>query len=64
MLPPAGFAGTFGRVAVAALLTANSPAGLGTTMTLHDSLFNLGAAAGGAIGRLLLALARYSALLD
>ena len=62
MLPLAGFAGAFGWVAVAALLTAGSPAGAGTTMTLHGSLFNLGAAAGGAIGGLLLALADYGAL--
>ena len=62
MLPLAGFAGALGWVAVAALLTAESPAGAGTTMTLHGSLFNLGAAAGGAIGGLLLALAGYGAL--
>jgi predicted MFS family arabinose efflux permease len=62
MLPLAGFAGALGWVAVAALLTADSPAGAGTTMTLHGSLFNLGAAAGGAIGGLLLALAGYGAL--
>jgi len=62
MLPLAGFAGAFGWVAVAALLTADSPAGAGTTMTLHGSLFNLGAAAGGAIGGLLLASAGYGAL--
>jgi predicted MFS family arabinose efflux permease len=62
MLPLAGFAGALGWVAVAALLTADSPAGAGTTMTLHGSLFNLGAAAGGAIGGLLVALAGYGAL--
>ena len=62
MLPLAGFAGAFGWVAVTALLTADSPAGAGTTMTLHGSLFNLGAAAGGAIGGLLLAFAGYGAL--
>jgi predicted MFS family arabinose efflux permease len=62
MLPLAGFAGAFGWVAVAALLTADSPAGAGTTLTLHGSLFNLGAAVGGAIGGLLLALAGYGAL--
>ena len=61
-LPLAAFAGAFGWVAVAALLTADSPAGVGTTMTLHGSLFNLGAAAGGAIGGLLLGLAGYDAL--
>jgi predicted MFS family arabinose efflux permease len=62
MLPLAGFAGAFGWVAVAALLTTDSPAGAGTTLTLHGSLFNLGAAAGGAIGGLLLAFAGYGAL--
>jgi predicted MFS family arabinose efflux permease len=62
MLPLAGFAGALGWVAVAALLTADSPAGAGTTMTLHGSLFNLGAAAGGATGGLLLAFAGYGAL--
>ena len=62
MLPLAGFAGSLGWVAIAALLTAESPAGAGTTMTLHGSLFNLGAAGGGAIGGLLLASAGYGAL--
>ena len=62
MLPLAGFAGALGWVAVATLLTAGSPAGAGTTMTLHGSLFNLGAAVGGAIGGLLLAFAGYGAL--
>jgi predicted MFS family arabinose efflux permease len=62
MLPLAGFAGALGWIAVAALLTTGSPAGAGTTMTLHGSLFNLGAAAGGAIGGLLLGIAGYGAL--
>jgi predicted MFS family arabinose efflux permease len=62
LLPFAACAGAFGWVAIASLLTAESPAGAGTTMTLHGSLFNLGAAAGGAIGGLLLALAGYGAL--
>ncbi len=62
LLPLAGFAGAFGWVAIAALLTEESPAGAGTTMTLHGSLFNLGAAGGGAIGGLLLALAGFNAL--
>jgi len=61
-LPLATFAGAFGWVAVIALLTTGTPAGAGTTMMLHGSLFNLGAAAGGAIGGLLLALAGYDAL--
>ena len=50
MLSVATFAGAFGWVAIASLLTAETPAGAGTTMTLHGSLFNLGAAGGGAIG--------------
>src|SRR5215211_2863636 len=62
VLPFAALAGAFGWVAIASLLTAESPAGAGTTMTLHGSLFNLGAAAGGAIGGLLLAFAGYGAL--
>lgn len=49
-------------VAMAALLTAETPSGLGTTMTLSGSLFNLGAAGGGAIGGVLLALSGYQAL--
>jgi predicted MFS family arabinose efflux permease len=62
VLPLASFAGACGWVAIASLLTAESPAGAGTTMTLHGSLFNLGAAGGGAVGGLLLALAGYEAL--
>ena len=61
-MPLATFAGAFGWVAVVALLTAGTPAGAGTTMTLHGSLFNLGAAGGGAIGGLLLAVAGFDAL--
>ena len=55
LMPFATFAGAFGWIAVVALLTAVSPAGPGTTLTLHGSLFNLGAAGGGALGGLLLA---------
>jgi predicted MFS family arabinose efflux permease len=62
MLSIATFAGAFGWVAIASLLTVETPAGVGTTMTLHGSLFNLGAAAGAAIGGLLLALLGYDAL--
>lgn len=62
MLTLAGFAGSCGWVAVAGLLTAGSPAGAGTTMTLHGSLFNIGAAGGGIIGGLLIAAAGYEAL--
>lgn len=62
MLPLAGFAGSLGWVALAAALTTETPAGAATTMTLNSSLFNLGAACGGAIGGVLLALAGYEAL--
>jgi predicted MFS family arabinose efflux permease len=61
-LPLATFAGAFGWVAIVSLLTSNTPGGVGTTMTLHGSLFNLGAAAGGAIAGLLLTVAGYDAL--
>ena len=49
-------------VAMTTLLTAETPSGAGTTMTLNGSLFNLGAAGGGAIGGLLLAVSGYQAL--
>jgi predicted MFS family arabinose efflux permease len=49
-------------VAMAALMTVDTPAGAGTTMTLSGSLFNLGAAGGSAIGGVLLALSGYQAL--
>jgi predicted MFS family arabinose efflux permease len=49
-------------VAMTALMTAETPSGAGTTMTLSGSLFNLGAAGGGAIGGVLLALSGYEAL--
>ena len=49
-------------VAMTAWLTAETPSGAGTTMTLSGSLFNLGAAGGGAIGGVLLALSGYEAL--
>ena len=49
-------------VAMTALMTAETPSGAGTTMTLSGSLFNLGAAGGSAIGGALLALSGYQAL--
>ena len=49
-------------VGMAAWLTAETPSGPGTTLTLSGSLFNLGAAGGGAIGGLLLAFSGYDAL--
>jgi MFS transporter, DHA1 family, inner membrane transport protein len=49
-------------VAMTALMTAETPTGAGTTMTLSGSLFNLGAAGGSAIGGALLAFSGYQAL--
>jgi DHA1 family inner membrane transport protein len=49
-------------VAMTAVLAAETPSGAGTTMTLSGSLFNLGAAGGGVIGGLLLAVSGYEAL--
>ena len=49
-------------VGMIALLTAETSSGSGTTLTLNASLFNFGAAGGGAIGGLLLAVAGYDAL--
>jgi predicted MFS family arabinose efflux permease len=54
--------GAVGWVGLAALLTAETPAGSGATMTLSGALFNVGAAGGAAIGGLLLALGGYAAL--
>jgi predicted MFS family arabinose efflux permease len=62
LLPLAAFSGAVGWVGIATLLTTETPAGTGATMTLNGALFNLGAAGGGAIGGLLLALGGYSAM--
>ena len=62
VLPLAGFAGAVGWVGLASLLTSETPAGVGATMTLSGALFNLGGASGGALGGLLLYLAGYTAL--
>jgi predicted MFS family arabinose efflux permease len=51
-----------GMVSLMTLFLAETPTGAGTTMTLSGSLFNLGAAGGGAIGGLLLAFSGYEAL--
>lgn len=51
-----------GIVSMAALFLAESPGGPGTTMTLSGSVFNLGSAAGGVIGGVLIALAGYDAV--
>jgi len=62
LLPLAGIAGAVGWVGLASLLTTETPAGVGATMTLSGAVFNLGGAAGGAFGGLLLYLAGYTAL--
>jgi predicted MFS family arabinose efflux permease len=49
-------------VAMTTVMTAETPSGAGTTMTLNSSLFNLGGAGGGVIGGLLLAWSGYEAL--
>ena len=49
-------------VATTLLLTAESPAGRGTTLTLNGSANSLGIALGGALGGLLLVLGDYPAL--
>lgn len=49
-------------VAMTTVLTAETPSGAGTTMTLNGSLFNLGGAGGGVVGGLLLAWSGYEAL--
>jgi predicted MFS family arabinose efflux permease len=43
-------------------LTAESPSGSGTTLSLNVAVFNIGAAGGGAIGGVLLAVAGYDAV--
>ena len=58
----AALTGAVGWVGIAALMTTETPAGSWATMTLNGALFNLGAAGGGAIGGLLLALGGYSAM--
>jgi predicted MFS family arabinose efflux permease len=44
-----------GWVSIVTFLAEESPAGAATTMALNGALFNLGAAAGGALGGLVLA---------
>jgi MFS transporter, DHA1 family, inner membrane transport protein len=62
LMPISALTGSVGWVGIVALMTAETPAGSGATMTLNGALFNLGAAGGGAIGGLLLALGGYSAM--
>jgi predicted MFS family arabinose efflux permease len=59
----ASLGAAIGPVGIAALLTAETPAGTGATMTVNTALTALGAAGGGAIGGLLLAIGGYSAMM-
>jgi MFS transporter, DHA1 family, inner membrane transport protein len=58
----ASFLAPFGWVSLAAMLSEETPAGQGTTMVLAVSVYSLGAAVGGAVGGLLLAVGGYPAL--
>ena len=62
LITAAALAMGVGMVGLFALFLAATPSSAGTTMTLSGSIFNLGAAVGGAIGGVLLALAGYDAL--
>lgn len=54
--------GGAGVVLITLILTAESPAGRATTLTLNGSLFSLGIALGSALGGLLLAVSGYAAI--
>lgn len=62
LMPVAAFAGAAGWVGLTALLTAETPAGSGTTMVFNSALFNLGAAGGAGLGGLLLATGGFTAV--
>jgi DHA1 family inner membrane transport protein len=62
LVPAAAMAMGLGVVGMITLFLAGTPSGAGTTMTLSGSIFNLGAAGGGAIGGMLLALSGYDAV--
>jgi predicted MFS family arabinose efflux permease len=62
LIPAAALAMGLGVVGMATRFLAETPIGAGTTMTLSGSIFNLGAAGGGAIGGMLLALSGYDAV--
>jgi len=62
LLPLAAFGGTIAFVGVVTLLADETPGGAATTMVLNGSVFNLGTAAGVALGGVLIALGGYGAL--
>ena len=62
LLSLGALAHTANSAATAALLTTESPADCATTLTFNNSAFNLGVAAGGAVGGAALAVAGYLAI--
>lgn len=62
LLTIGGFFGAIGWVILNTMLATESQAGSGTTMSLNNAIFNLGSAAGGAVGGGLLAVGDYSTL--
>lgn len=54
--------GGFGYVALVTLVSSDSPAGQGTTMSLNSAMLQAGSALGGLFGGLLVALGGYAAL--
>ncbi len=62
LLTIGGGFGAIGWVILNTMLANESQAGSGTTMSLNNSIFNLGSAAGGAVGGVLLAVGDYTTL--
>jgi predicted MFS family arabinose efflux permease len=62
LLTGGGFFGAIGWVILNTMLANESKAGSGTTMSLNTAIFNLGSAAGGAVGGAVLAFGTYSAV--
>jgi predicted MFS family arabinose efflux permease len=62
LLTTGGFFGAIGWVVLNTMMANESHAGAGTTMSLNTAIFNLGSAAGGAVGGVLLAFGTYSTL--
>ena len=62
LLTVAAFVGAIAFVGLTTLLIGETPGGPATTMVLNGSIFNLGSAAGGALGGLLIAAGGYVAL--
>ena len=62
LLTVGGFFGAIGWVILNTMLASESNAGSGTTMSLNNAIFNLGSAAGGAVGGVMLATGDYSTL--